>query len=306
MTTMDGGDRRSIPVPVGARYDRYRSAVFSAFGLVCDVVRYGGELAGEPARLPVSSVGSPAVDIPAAQYVLEMDLGSGLVLYAFDHDVFGLSQAVSPAPPSKWLWHTTVWRCTRSGVAVVPVPNDDPAAVPTHKVREVRISDGHHSLIATWRSLDAGGNGHCARSDIDGLLIAVRASMCLPTVAAAVTIPMKNVAEREAANSWTCAVWRKTLQSLFAIPQLPPGWGWDTPNVDVYIANRTNAIERIVDDFASKIAGEVIDVVADAARAYVAACRAEISALRDGTYSRSDRAASDAARVELNRLAQWL
>ncbi|SIE31764.1 Uncharacterised protein [Mycobacteroides abscessus subsp. abscessus] len=45
-------------------------------------------------------------------------------------------------------------------------------------------------------------------------------------------------------TSSTCEAWPSTKAALTAIPQLPPGWDWSTPNIDTYIGNRTAAIAK--------------------------------------------------------------
>lgn len=99
----------------------------------------------------------------------------------------------------------------------------------------------------------------------------------------------------------TCTSWRTTKAALDAIPGLPLGWNYETPNIDVYIGNTTNAIERALDLFEPKIDVEPADVAA-AATEYVALRRLEIEMLRAQTYTHADGVAGNMALSTLDEL----
>lgn len=102
-------------------------------------------------------------------------------------------------------------------------------------------------------------------------------------------------------TSSTCDAWPSTKAALNAIPQLPPGWDWSTPNIDVYIGNRTAAIARALDLFEPEISDETANV-AETARKYVAERRNEIALLRQHTYTQADGVAATAASARLDQL----
>lgn len=102
-----------------------------------------------------------------------------------------------------------------------------------------------------------------------------------------------------AAGNSTCEAWPSTKAALNAIPQLPAGWDWNTPNIDTYIQNRTAAIAKALDLFDPEIAGEP---AATTARQYVAERRNEINMLRNHTYTQADGVAATAASARLDQL----
>ncbi|MBY0285641.1 MAG: hypothetical protein K2X52_00600 [Mycobacteriaceae bacterium] len=102
------------------------------------------------------------------------------------------------------------------------------------------------------------------------------------------------------ANS-TCEAWPSTKAALNAIPQLPPGWDWSTPNIDTYIGNRTAAIAKALDLFEPEIAAEPANT-GTTARQYVADRRNEIEMLRNHTYTQADGVAATVASARLDQL----
>lgn len=99
----------------------------------------------------------------------------------------------------------------------------------------------------------------------------------------------------------TCISWRAIRQAVVAIPNMPAGWDWNTPNIDRAIENRTGAITRALDLFEPKITSDPADV-ATAAHTYVAARRTEVQHLLDRTYNDADVVTSDTALAELDQL----
>ncbi|MCV7137934.1 hypothetical protein [Mycolicibacterium fortuitum] len=104
-----------------------------------------------------------------------------------------------------------------------------------------------------------------------------------------------------AETSSTCDAWPSTKAALNAIPQLPPGWDWSTPNIDTYIGNRTTAISRALDLFEPEISAEPASV-AETASKYVTERRNEIKLLREHTYTQADGIAATAASARLDQL----
>ncbi|MCV7256904.1 hypothetical protein H7J86_32490 [Mycobacterium hackensackense] len=99
----------------------------------------------------------------------------------------------------------------------------------------------------------------------------------------------------------TCESWPSIKAALNAIPQLPSGWDWTTPNIDMYIENRTEAIVRVVDLFTPAISAERVNTVtAMTARRYVDERLTEITKLRSHIYKEADVAAAtvDSARLD--------
>lgn len=99
----------------------------------------------------------------------------------------------------------------------------------------------------------------------------------------------------------TCAAWTETRLTLRAIPGLPNGWTWQTPNINTYIKNQNAPVARSLDLFESKIAPEPADV-AQAARDYVSARRIQMQALSDRTYTAKTGETVDTALAHLNEL----
>jgi hypothetical protein len=99
----------------------------------------------------------------------------------------------------------------------------------------------------------------------------------------------------------TCQAWISTRDTLRAIPALPTGWNFNTPNIDNDIRIQNAPVGRALDLFEPEIAAEPADV-AGAAREYVAARRGQMLALADRTYVPADGAAVDLALDRLNQL----
>lgn len=105
----------------------------------------------------------------------------------------------------------------------------------------------------------------------------------------------------DAADSSTCKAWQSTRSALDAIPGLPAGWNWSTPNIDIYIGNLNAAVTKALDLFEPKIASEPAEV-ATAANEYVSARRNEMRMLVDHTYTQADGVAGNVAKDQLNQL----
>ena len=99
----------------------------------------------------------------------------------------------------------------------------------------------------------------------------------------------------------TCQAWTSTRDTLRAIPALPTGWNFNTPNIDNYIRIQNAPVDRALDLFEPEIAAEPADVAA-AAREYVATRRGQMQALTDRTYVPADGASVDLALDRLNQL----
>ncbi len=115
------------------------------------------------------------------------------------------------------------------------------------------------------------------------------------------TAPAATSGAASTVNSSTCKAWPGTQAAVLAIPQLPPGWDWDTPNIDTYIGNRTAAIAKALDLFEPTISAEPADV-ADAAHDYVAEQRKSIQMLKAHTYTQADGVGIDMAAGRLDQL----
>jgi hypothetical protein len=101
--------------------------------------------------------------------------------------------------------------------------------------------------------------------------------------------------------SSTCQAWKTTRAAINAVPVLPTGWDWDTPNIDTYINNQATAVLKALSLFEPQIADEPANVAA-AARAYITARENEYAALRDRSYSASGKVPGDMALGTLNQL----
>jgi hypothetical protein len=115
------------------------------------------------------------------------------------------------------------------------------------------------------------------------------------------TAPGNAPTQNVAATSSTCKAWQATKPALDAIPALPAGWDWDTPNIGTYIANRNAAITKALDLFEPKIADTPPDV-ASVARNYVAVKRDEVRMLADKSFTSADAVMVNAASAELNQI----
>ena len=101
--------------------------------------------------------------------------------------------------------------------------------------------------------------------------------------------------------SSTCQAWKTTRTAINAVPGLPAGWDWDTPNIDTYINNLATAVEKALALFEPQIAAEPANVAA-AAHAYVDARRYAFSAMRNRTYGADNAVPVNMALGKLNQL----
>ena len=99
----------------------------------------------------------------------------------------------------------------------------------------------------------------------------------------------------------TCQAWSETWVTLKAIPALPNGWTWQTPNIDSLILAQNVPVAKALDGFESQIATDPADV-AKAATDYLAARRAQMQSLQDRSYTAQDGAAVDTTLSRLNDL----
>ncbi|ACC39865.1 hypothetical protein DSM43518_02275 [Mycobacterium marinum] len=99
----------------------------------------------------------------------------------------------------------------------------------------------------------------------------------------------------------TCVAWKTAKPALDAIPGLPAGWDWNTPNIDIYISNHNAAVARALDVFEPEIATEPADIAA-AAHTFISARRDEIRLLADHTYTQADGVPGSVALAKLNQL----
>lgn len=103
------------------------------------------------------------------------------------------------------------------------------------------------------------------------------------------------------AGATTCQAWAQTRDALRAVPPLPNGWTWRTPNIDTLIRFQNGPVGYALDRFEPQIKPEPAEV-AQAAREYLTVRRAQMAALADRSYRPADGAAVDAALERLNRL----
>ncbi len=101
----------------------------------------------------------------------------------------------------------------------------------------------------------------------------------------------------------TCQAWTETRQILQAVPALPQGWTWNTPEIDRYISMQNAPVGKVLDLFERKIAADPVDV-AQAAKDYVAARRHQMQTLTDHTYTAGDGVSVDVALIRLDQLCE--
>lgn len=111
-------------------------------------------------------------------------------------------------------------------------------------------------------------------------VIAVSGRRSEPTSAA----PPAPTATASAESSATCAAWRATRPALDAIPRLPEGWNWDTPNIDTAISSLKASNEAALALFEPRIRTEDGEP-STAAREFISARRAEMQMLTDHSYT---------------------
>lgn len=98
----------------------------------------------------------------------------------------------------------------------------------------------------------------------------------------------------------TCKAWTVAKADFKAIPTLPPGWDYNTPNIDQLIAARVSMVEKVLDAFRSQIAPTPVDVGA-AANLFVEKQEAEVRKLPAHTFDAADLYAIDGAYMALDR-----
>ena len=103
------------------------------------------------------------------------------------------------------------------------------------------------------------------------------------------------------AGGSTCQSWKQTRLTLLAVPALPNGWSWATPDIDNAIRLQNAPVGNALELFETQIVPEPADVAA-AARTYVAARRQQMQTLTDHTYTAPDGEAVDTALVGLDAL----
>ncbi|KAA1243206.1 hypothetical protein F0Q45_25815 [Mycobacterium simiae] len=104
------------------------------------------------------------------------------------------------------------------------------------------------------------------------------------------------------ATSSTCEAWPSTKAALNAIPALPAGWNWQTPNIDLYVANQNAAVSTALQLFEREIAAADPPQVVEAARAYVSERRQGMQKMSNHTYTQADGVPITAARAKLDQL----
>jgi hypothetical protein len=148
----------------------------------------------------------------------------------------------------------------------------------------------------------AGGNRRWIPAAIIAAGIVIAGALIGGAVIASNRASTDTPADAAAAEaSSTCQAWKTTRAALGAIPLLPVGWNWDTPNIDVFINNQANAAEKALTVFESQIAAEPANVAA-AAREYIEVRRNEYTAMRNRTYSATEAAPVPIALGTLNEL----
>lgn len=103
------------------------------------------------------------------------------------------------------------------------------------------------------------------------------------------------------ANTPTCQAWKVTRSVLAETPQLPPGWDWNTPNIERYVSDRSAAMNTALDLFEPKIADDK-SAASQAARRYISAQRSAMKKLGEHTYVQADLTSVVLAHGELDQL----
>jgi hypothetical protein len=98
----------------------------------------------------------------------------------------------------------------------------------------------------------------------------------------------------------TCDGWGDMKRNFQGMTQMPDGWTYDTPQIDIVIASRAAQLAKLLNIFTPQITPEPADVAA-AAHAFVAAQSTEGPKLIAHTFGPADRANIDAAGVALDR-----
>ncbi|GAB7065819.1 hypothetical protein H7J06_26845 [Mycobacterium hodleri] len=87
----------------------------------------------------------------------------------------------------------------------------------------------------------------------------------------------------------TCDGWGDMKRDFQGMTQMPDGWTYDTPQIDIVIASRAAQLAKLLDIFTPQITPEPADVAA-AAHAFVAAQSTEGPKLIAHTFGPADRA----------------
>ncbi|HPX36739.1 MAG TPA: hypothetical protein PLH92_08330 [Mycobacterium sp.] len=99
----------------------------------------------------------------------------------------------------------------------------------------------------------------------------------------------------------TCQAWKQTRLNLLAVPSLPNGWVWTTPDIDNTITLQNAAVANALDVFENQISDDPADV-AQASRQYLDARRHQMQTLADHSYTPADGQAVDTALSSLDQL----
>lgn len=167
------------------RYAPHRNRLMREFGLEANVVRFGGDNAGEPVVTAIANIGGAVFDSDGrtpAQYMFEIDLGGGVMLYCSDHRSYGLSQAARPPTRANWVWNTFTWQQRHASTA------SEAERARRRARREPRTNDGGFELLGIWRRQWRDGLP-TPRTDVQGLAAAVRFTLEQPYLAAHHTPP---------------------------------------------------------------------------------------------------------------------
>ena len=105
----------------------------------------------------------------------------------------------------------------------------------------------------------------------------------------------------QAADGKTCQAWKTARATIATIPDLPPGWNWDTPNIDANISNLVASTDAAIELFTARITPEPPEL-ADAANAYVDAARNQSRALSERSFTGADGTTMTDAAAQLSQL----
>lgn len=138
-----------------------------------------------------------------------------------------------------------------------------------------------------------------ARRWLPAAIIGAAIVIAAGLVAGAFILKDRNAAST--AGGSTCQSWKQTRLTLLAVPSLPNGWSWTTPDIDTAIRLQNAPVGNALGLFETQITPEPADV-AQAARQYVSARRQQMQTLTDHTYTGPDGEAVDNALVQLDKL----
>lgn len=114
------------------------------------------------------------------------------------------------------------------------------------------------------------------------------------TTAQAAAVPLESTA--------TCKAWHAAYAELMAVPPLPDGADYNTPNIDTLVANQNKANEKILIGFEPKIAPNDPPQVVNAAKAYINAKRIDMAKSAAHTVTEADDTATDTTFATLNQI----